>query len=206
MKKESPVTKVCKHCKTEIPFGAKICPQCRKKQGMGLGLKIVISIIVIFVLYSAVNGGNDSAKKTGSVAQGESSTEAVTTKNNKFVVGDVVSTDKLKISYLSSEDYTSKNQFILPASGNKYIKTGFEIENISSTDQFVGPYDFKCYVDGYAKDQTYLGEDLLSTTTLSAGKKVQGFMYYEVPIAGTSIDLEYETNFFSQKKITFVVK
>ena len=32
MKKEKPTTKLCKHCKTEIPYDAKVCPNCRKKQ------------------------------------------------------------------------------------------------------------------------------------------------------------------------------
>lgn len=36
MGKEKPATKTCKHCKTEIPAGAKVCPQCRKKQGGAL--------------------------------------------------------------------------------------------------------------------------------------------------------------------------
>lgn len=26
-------TKICKHCKMEIPAGAKICPHCRKETG-----------------------------------------------------------------------------------------------------------------------------------------------------------------------------
>ena len=26
-------TKICKHCQSEIPKKAKICPNCRKKQG-----------------------------------------------------------------------------------------------------------------------------------------------------------------------------
>ena len=56
MKKEKPTTKVCKHCKTEIPYGAKICPQCRKKQGMGMFPKVVIGLVVIGVIGSAFGG------------------------------------------------------------------------------------------------------------------------------------------------------
>ena len=32
-------TKVCKHCQTEIPKKAKVCPNCRKKQG---GLIVIL--------------------------------------------------------------------------------------------------------------------------------------------------------------------
>lgn len=33
---EEKETKVCKYCKSEIPKKAKVCPNCRKKQG-GIG-------------------------------------------------------------------------------------------------------------------------------------------------------------------------
>ena len=32
MSKETPETKLCKYCKSEIPYDAKVCPNCRKKQ------------------------------------------------------------------------------------------------------------------------------------------------------------------------------
>ena len=32
MSKETPETKLCKYCKSEIPYDAKVCPHCRKKQ------------------------------------------------------------------------------------------------------------------------------------------------------------------------------
>lgn len=60
MKKEKPTTKTCKHCKTEIPYGAKVCPQCRKKQGMGLVAKIIIVILVIGLLGSCVGSDDES--------------------------------------------------------------------------------------------------------------------------------------------------
>ncbi|MCM1200221.1 MAG: hypothetical protein NC548_31410 [Lachnospiraceae bacterium] len=63
MAKEKPATKICKHCKTEIPYGAKVCPQCRKKQG-GV-LKWVIIGFVVIIIIGAASGGNDSDSQPG---------------------------------------------------------------------------------------------------------------------------------------------
>ena len=82
----------------------------------------------------------------------------------------------------------------------------FEIENISSTDQIVSVYDFKCYSDDVASSAYYYGDNGLSTTTLSSGRKATGNVYFEVPQNANSIDVEYETNYWSGNKAIFVVK
>lgn len=61
MSKEKPTTKVCKHCKTEIPSNAKICPQCRKKQGPG-GCLIAIIVFVAIGIIGSCFGGKDDKK------------------------------------------------------------------------------------------------------------------------------------------------
>lgn len=58
MAKEKTTTKLCKHCKTEIQKKAKVCPQCQKKQGMGLAKKLLIFFLVIVLL--GMFGGSDS--------------------------------------------------------------------------------------------------------------------------------------------------
>lgn len=60
MKKENPATKVCKYCKTEIPYDAKVCPQCRKKLKKGPLSKIII-VLIVFGLFSALFGSDDDA-------------------------------------------------------------------------------------------------------------------------------------------------
>lgn len=60
MKKEKPTTKICKHCKTEIPYGAKICPQCRKKQKGGIISKVLIVLVVLIVLGSLIGSDEDN--------------------------------------------------------------------------------------------------------------------------------------------------
>ena len=60
MKKEKPTTKLCKHCKTEIPYGAKFCPHCSKKQKKGIFSKILISIVVLCILGSLFGSDDES--------------------------------------------------------------------------------------------------------------------------------------------------
>lgn len=54
-------TKVCKHCQTEIPKKAKVCPQCRKKQG-GIGKWIAI-ILGAFILFTLFGGSGDTRQE-----------------------------------------------------------------------------------------------------------------------------------------------
>lgn len=75
--KEKPTTKVCKHCKTEIPYGAKVCPQCRKKQGAS-GCLIVIIVVIALGLIGSCMGGGDK-KSTEPKASANASTVAETT-------------------------------------------------------------------------------------------------------------------------------
>lgn len=49
---EKPETKICKHCGTEIPYIAKVCPNCRRKQsskgkwiGIGIAAFLILGII-----------------------------------------------------------------------------------------------------------------------------------------------------------------
>ena len=46
-------TKICKHCQSEIPKKAKVCPNCRKKQGGKLKW-IIIAIVVIGIIGAAI--------------------------------------------------------------------------------------------------------------------------------------------------------
>lgn len=213
-------TKVCKHCKMEIPKGAKICPNCRKKQG-GIGKWIAIVIVVIIIIAALGSSGDDAeteeknkdvksvttANDTSSDASmsDDSSAETQEEVSNVFQVGDVVELENKKITYLSAEEYVSDNMFMQPKDGNTYYKIGFEVENIGDTDIMVTSWDWDCYADGYSAEQAYFDEESLDAT-LSSGKKTKGYIYFEVPADAQEITLEYETNFWTENKIIFTVK
>ena len=218
-------TKVCKYCKTEIPKGAKVCPNCRKKQG-GIGKWIGIAVVVI-ILFAALGSCGGSDSETASDTNSQTTGQAQNTTNasneteapeveapeaevqeevsNIFEVGDIAELDQVKITFLSAEEYVSDNQFMQPKEGNTYYKIGFEVENIGDTDVLVSSWDWECYADGYSTEQTYFDDESIDAT-LSSGKKTRGYIFFEVPADAEEITLEYETNFWTEDKIIFVVK
>ena len=56
MKRELPETKRCKYCQTEIPYGAKVCPNCQRKLKGGKAKWIVIAIAFIAVIGALIIG------------------------------------------------------------------------------------------------------------------------------------------------------
>lgn len=78
MSKGTNETKICKHCKSEIPAGAKICPNCRKKQGGKL--KWIIIIVIALAIIGAMAGGKDSGS-----SENDANTSNVDNKNEPAV-------------------------------------------------------------------------------------------------------------------------
>lgn len=165
----------------------------------------IIAVILIFSLFAIGSGSNKASVSSDSASDNSKTTTQKADEPVKVKVGETLTTNTLKITYKSSADDKGAEYFPA-ASGNKIIKLTFEIENISSTDQIVSVYDFKCYSDDVASSAYYYGDDGLSTTTLSAGRKATGNVYFEVPQNANSIDVEYETNYWSGNKAIFVVK
>lgn len=165
----------------------------------------IIAVILIFSLFAIGSVSDKASVSSDSASDNSQTTTQKADEPVKVKVGETLTTNTLKITYKSSADDKGAEYFPA-ASGNKIIKLTFEIENISSTDQIVSVYDFKCYSDDVASSAYYYGDNGLSTTTLSSGRKATGNVYFEVPQNANSIDVEYETNYWSGNKAIFVVK
>lgn len=207
--------KKCKHCQTDIPKKAKVCPNCRKKQGNKLGIALIV--VGVLIVIGVLGGGDDTSQKptdsnpqkVDTVQVEEKTTIAESTvaeTKNEFKVGDVVETSNLKISFLSASEYVSDNEFITPKDGYMYYRMEFEFENIGDTDTTISSMmNWECYADDYSVDQSWIEDDQIDAT-ISAGKKVKGAVYFEVPKEAKSIVLEYKTNFWTENKVVFIVK
>ena len=211
----------CKACQAEIAKSAKSCPHCGAKNKKPIFKKwwFWAIIIAILLVSCTAGGGEDSEQTTSSttaVGSEKTGPEGATSENSVisdvpsgeeqtvYHVGDVLQDGDLRIVYMSSGEYKEENDYLQPEAGYKYIFLQFSFENTSdSSDAYVSSYNFECYADGYAVDQYYGGDEDLSAT-LSAGRSTTGYIYYTVPEDAAEIDIEYETNFFTEDKIHFL--
>jgi len=201
---------------TESTYGVK---ESKKKNGV---VKWILIVVVAMAVIGAIGGGNNDSEKEKDSTQetrreqentkadngNESKTEETTEEvvDNIFRVGDVLETKKVKLSYLSCGEYTDENMFVEAGEGKKLIYFEFEFENIGSSDTSVGFFDFDCYADGYEAKNSMCTADnaMTSITSLSPGRKMGGIVVFEVPQNAESIEVEYETSYWTQDKAIFV--
>ncbi len=148
----------------------------------------------------AVENASDEAAET----ETETAAAAKGDTQTVYHVGDILHDGNMDIVYAASGDYNEDNEYMQPQEGKKYIFMKFAFINTSDKkDSSISFYSFDCYADGYAVDAYYGGEEDLSAT-LSAGRSTEGNIYFEVPVDAQDIEVEYSTNFFTDKKIKFV--
>ena len=211
---------LCPNCKKEIAEGVQFCPDCganlsqkpakQKKPVTKKWWFWVLIVIVAIALISAVSGGgsddSDTPANNDSVVQSDETTTAAatTTVKTNFVPGDSVYDGKLKITYVSAEEWNGYDQYFGPKDGNKIFRLKFDFVNEGDTDTYINSFD--CYADNKATESYYSGDESLPLLEmLSAGRTTSGYIYFEVPENAENIEVEYEINAWSDKKAIFDV-
>ena len=225
MSKEK-ATKVCKHCKTEIPAGAKICPNCQKKQG-GIIKWIIVGVIVIGVAGAALGGKDNSVKRVDSSedavqkksqnndsALSESNDTSVTQKDNqdtedlKFALGETDELDNVQVT-LTNITESEGSDYNKPTDGNVFVLAEFEIVNNSEKELTISSMlSFDAYQDGYST--TLSISALLENDSnqldgaIAPGKKMKGFIGYEIPVDYKELEINLQLDVWSNEKIVFI--
>lgn len=215
-------TKLCKYCQTEIPKKATVCPNCKKKLKNTKGI-VIGAVIAFFIIVALATPKNNDAQKVGEVEKTSAEPQKVGEVNETnntvisdtqsqeepsfFTVGDIVETENVKLSFLSAEIYEPESSLMNAPEGKVYYKFEFEFENLGKSDMYISAIDFDCYADGYVcESELIAGKDCLYGETVSAGRKLKGNIYFEIPKDVKKIELEYKGNYFSNKKTLFVIE
>ena len=189
MKKEG--TKLCKHCKTEIPADAKVCPNCRKKQG-GKIKWIIIAIVVLAVIGAAVGGGNDDDEgtvATNTAGSTEASTEASTETPEPQ---EEISYTKVFVSQMMN-DLETNAMNASDTYKDQYLEITGRLSNIDSSGKYISllPEDEEFAIIGV---QCYIQNDEQKTavSSLSTGQTVtvRGKCTDVGEVLGYSLDID----------------
>ncbi len=225
MGKEKPATKICKHCKTEIPAGAKVCPQCRKKQGGALKW-VIIAFVVICIIGAAAGGGSDDNKpsKVGDTNSSsadnnsnksqqnntESSSVEEESKEAIFRKGEIAELNGVQVTLTDYKESTG-SEFNKPTDGNVFLMAEFEISNNTEKEMTVSSaMSFDAYADDYALNFSFSalmekdGNQL--DGTIAAGKKLKGWIGWEVPQDYKNVEIHFTDNVWSSDKFVFVIE
>lgn len=203
MGKEKPSTKTCKYCKTEIPYSAKVCPQCRKNQGPGGCLIAIIIVIAIGLLGSCFAGlsskGKNAANSSPKSENGASAETKKDDSNQIIAFGAEGQSDDLvlKINDIGSTEEIKENQFLSykPDSG-KYALVNISIKNTGKKAITLTNGSFKLVTaDGAEYVPTILvGLDnkYINFETINPGLDVTGNLVFEIPkdieVADTTLE------------------
>lgn len=172
----------------------------------------VLSVVLILCLFMAFAAGSSSDTSVSKAPADNNSAPASSEKEDAVApgnvtvgVGETLTVNNLKITYVKCEEITNFDAYCEPAEGNTVYCLSFKFENNSSTDHFVSFYDFDCYADNEAAELYLYGDNTLSAT-VSPGRTASGNVYFEVPADATEIEVEYTTDFWSNDKAIFTVK
>lgn len=177
-------TKKCKHCQSDIPKKAKVCPQCGKKQGGAL--KWIIIAIVALVIIGSASGGEDEPKKVENNNSGTSVSTEVVSAETETIEYQVVAfsdlTKTLKDNALKAEKTYQ----------DMYVEITGYLSNVDSDGDYISitatkdEWDFdsiQCYITDDAQIDVVLEKSVGDQLT------IKGQITSVGEILGYSIDI-----------------
>lgn len=156
--KEKNETKLCKHCQTEIPKKAKVCPNCRKKQGGKL--KWILVAIILLIAIGSTTGGDKSTNKTSNPAKTDTQIEEKIIEYTEVSVNDMMKS-------LSENAMAASDSY-----KDQYLEITGKLNTIDSDGKYIGLYPDDTFaivgVQCYIKDD----EQLESVKSMKTGDTV----------------------------------
>lgn len=211
---ETKDVKLCKHCQTEIPRKAKVCPNCRKKQG-GKWKWVILAVIVLAIIGSAASGNDDDEPKkvenqtTVTPTKPANGQTATPTPEEKtvFYVGETAELKGVQVTMMNFEESTGKD-YINPTNGNVFVLAEFEIVNNTNGEINISSMlSFEAYADDYSLNYSLSAamlKDGQLDGTIAAGKKMKGWIGWEVAEDYKNVEIHFTDNVWSNNKFVFL--
>lgn len=188
MNEEKEGTKLCKYCKSEIPAGAKICPNCRKKQGKSGCLIAIIAVVVILVLVGIASGGGSDDKTSSSSSQGSTTAQSSSSASSEETVTYTAYTVDEMMDDLNTNAMNASDKY-----KNQYIEITGKLESIDSDGKYISvlPENEEFAIIGvscYIKSDEQ--KDVIKTKTMGDTITLRGKCTKVGDVLGYSLDID----------------
>lgn len=210
----------CKECGREISEKAITCPYCGARVGNGHSRKANkffvifclslagVCILAIILLLAFSNKKSDTNSNTG--IQNDFSSETSSEDEKVFRVGE---TAELNGVFVTMTDYKESDgsDWNKPSDGNVFVLVQFEIANNTGDEMTVSSLAcFNAYADDYALNYSLKAmvehQDNQLDGTLAEGKKIKGWIGWEVPQDYSSLEIHYTDSFWDSNKLVFIIE
>ena len=198
-------TKVCKYCQAEIPAAAKVCPNCRKKQGIKIWQIILIAIVALGVLGMLFGG------ESGPTSEGiKEEAKEEQTVSNEFSVKEKINYNDKVFTVTEVKKYKGK-EYENAKEGYEYVEVFIDIKNNSEETFSVSSLDWKMENSkGQIVDEAFVlynsDSSFYDGIDLKKGGETSGSLVFEQPKNDKKLKLLYYENGLFDDEYTFAVK
>lgn len=161
-----------------------------------------IGFVILIVIGMFSSSSSDEPKKVG---EGNSTqeTEGPAPKMKVFSIGDTVNLDGKTITVNSVNPYVSRNQFLAPKSGNRFVAVDVTLRNDSND-----AYNYNVLEFGLQDNEDYSYtnavtdiEPYLTVGAIQPGQTTRGFIAYEIPSENEPVKLIYTPDFWGTSQV-----
>lgn len=194
-----------------IGFVLGIVGICQKDKVKGSAIAGTVCSAIGLLIFLAIAGSGDSSKKENNYS---SSNDAVTVESKsekkEAKLHSMGETAEMNGIQITMTDFTesSGTKYDKPESGNIFALAEFEVVNNTDEEITISSIgSFESYVDDYSVSQHSLASfyDIDSLDgTLAVGKRMKGWIGWEVPSDYQSIEVHFKKNFLMGESLDFL--
>lgn len=198
------------------------------KPGRGLAVgglvTSIIGIVIFVVIMIGVSGSDDNKEPSLVKTEASSSieteeTEAVTEEETEetteeektsFGVGETAEMNDIQVTLVGYEE-SSGSEYNKPSDGNVFLLLNFDIANNSDKELSISSMmSFEAYADDYTLNYSIGAlmakpDETQLDGTIAPGKKMNGWIGYEVPADWKNMEIHFTDNVWSDNKFVFEI-
>lgn len=177
----------------------------------------IIAILIVAVIGAAAGGGGDD--KPEKVGNADSNTESnKDSSENKvddeketiFKKGEIAELNGVQVTLMDYKENTG-SEYNKPSDGNVFLMAEFEIVNNTKEELGISSMlSFETYADDYKLDYSLAAimekEGNQLDGEIAVGKKMKGWIGWEVPQDYQAVEVHFTDNVWSSNKFMFLIE